>query len=82
MFWGGPPFHCVISFFGHNSIQTQPPQKEYLFIVPGSAVGEISLLNFELFEVELDRHRKRAKVNFVLQGIKEGFRLGCDPEIS
>ena len=39
------------------------------------AVEEVSPLNVELFEAELSRRPDRAKVNFVLQGIKEGFRL-------
>ena len=46
------------------------------------AVGEVSPLNVELFEAELSRHPDRAKVNFVLQGIKEGFRLGCDKPVT
>ena len=45
-------------------------------------VGEVSPLNVELFEAELSRHPDRAKVNFVLQGIKEGFRLGCDKPVT
>lgn len=46
------------------------------------AIREVSPLNFELFEPELIRHPHRAKVNFVLQGIKEGFRLGCDKPVT
>ena len=42
------------------------------------AVGEVTSLNVELFEAELSCHPDRAKVNFVLQCIKEGFRLGWD----
>ena len=41
------------------------------------AVGEVSPLNFDLFQAELIHHPDRAKVAFVLQGIKKGFRLGC-----
>ena len=46
------------------------------------AVREVSLLNFELFEAELTLYSDRAKPNFVLQGIKEGFRLGCDKPVT
>ena len=46
------------------------------------AVGEVSPLNVELFEAEFkSRHPDGAKVNFVLQGIEEGFRLGCDKPV-
>ena len=43
-----------------------------------SAVAEISPLNLELFEAELTHHPDRAKIHFVLEGINDGFRLGCD----
>ena len=46
------------------------------------AFGEVSPLNVELFEAELSHNPDRAKVNFVLQGIKEGFRLGCDKPVT
>ena len=46
------------------------------------AVGEISPLNFELFDAELTHHPDRAKVNFVLEGVKDGFRLGCDKPVT
>ena len=46
------------------------------------AVGEVSPLNVELFEAELSRRPDRAKVNFVLQGIKEGFRLPWDKPVT
>ena len=46
-----------------------------------SAVREVSPLNFELFEAELTHYPDRAKANFVLQSIKEGFRLGCDKPV-
>ena len=46
------------------------------------AVREVSPLNFELFEAELTLYPDRAKANFVLQGIKEGFRLGCDKPVT
>lgn len=46
------------------------------------AVGEVSPLNVELFEAELSCHPEKAKVNFVLQGIKEGLRLGCDKPVT
>ena len=46
------------------------------------AFGEVSPLNVELFEAELGHNPYRAKVNFVLQGIKEGFRLGCDKPVT
>ena len=46
------------------------------------AAREVSLLNFELFEAELTLYPNRAKANFVLQGIKEGFRLGCDKPVT
>ena len=46
------------------------------------AGGEVSPLNVELFEAELSRHPDKAKVNVVLQGIKEGFRLGCDKPVT
>ena len=42
------------------------------------AVREVSPLNFELFQAELTHYPDRAKANFVLRGIKDGFRLGCD----
>ena len=45
------------------------------------AVREVSPLNFELFEAELTHYPDRVKANFVLQGIKEGVRLGCDKPI-
>ena len=41
-----------------------------------------SPLNVELFEAELSRHPDRAKVDFVLQGIKECFRLGCNKPVT
>ena len=44
-------------------------------------VREVSPLNFELFEAELTHYPDRVKTNFVLQGIKEGFRLGCDKPV-
>ena len=46
------------------------------------AVREVSPLNFVLFEAELSLYPDRAKANFVLQGIKEGFRLGCDKPVT
>lgn len=46
------------------------------------AVGEVSPLNHDLFAVELIRHPNRSKVNFVLQGIREGFRLGFDKPVT
>ena len=46
------------------------------------AVRDVSPLNFELFEAELTLYPDRAKANFVLQGIKEGFRLGCDKPVT
>ena len=46
------------------------------------AVREVSTLNFELFEPELTLYPDRAKANFVLQGIQEGFRLGCDKPVT
>lgn len=46
------------------------------------AVGEVSPLTVKLFEAELSRHPDRAQGNFVLQGIKEGFRLGCDKPVT
>ena len=45
------------------------------------SVREVSLLNFDLFEAELTLYPDRAKANFVVQGIKEGFRLGCDKPV-
>ena len=45
------------------------------------SVREVSSLNFELFEAELSHYPDRVKANFVLQGIKEGFRLGCDKPV-
>ena len=45
------------------------------------SVREVSPLNFELFEAELTHYPDRVKANFVLQGIKEGFRLGCDKPV-
>ena len=45
-------------------------------------VRDVSPLNFELFEAELTLYPDRAKANFVLQGIKEGFRLGCDKPVT
>ena len=46
------------------------------------AVREVSPLNFELFEANLTLYPDMAKANFVLQGIKEGFRLGCDKPVT
>ena len=46
------------------------------------ATGEISPLNFELFEAKLRHHPDRAKVNFVLEGIKDGFSLGCEKPVT
>ena len=46
------------------------------------AVREVSPLNFVLFKAELSLYPDRAKANFVLQGIKEGFRLGCDKPVT
>ena len=46
------------------------------------AVGEVSPVNVEVFEAELSRHPDRAKVNFVLQGIKGGFELGYDKPVT
>ena len=46
------------------------------------AVREVSPLHFELFEAELTLYPDRAKANFVLQGIKEGFRLGCNKPLA
>ena len=46
------------------------------------AVGEVSPLNVELFEAELSCHLDKTKVNFVLQSIKEGLRLGCDKPVT
>ena len=45
------------------------------------SVREVSPLNFELFEAELTHYPDRVKANFVLQGIKEGFKLGCDKPV-
>ena len=45
------------------------------------SVREVSPLNFALFEAELTHYRDTVKANFVLQGIKEGFRLGCDKPV-
>ena len=42
------------------------------------AVGEVSPFQFDLFATELRRHPDKAKVNFVLQGISQGFRLGFE----
>ena len=46
------------------------------------AVREVPPLNFELLEAELTLYPDRAKGNFVLQGIKEGFRLSCDKSVT
>ena len=46
------------------------------------AVREVSPLNFELFAAELTHYPDRAKATFVLQGIKDGFRLGCDKPVA
>ena len=58
----------------------------FIFILGSSlslpAVNEVSPLNFELFEAELTLCPNRAKANFVLQGIKEGFRLDCDKPVT
>ena len=40
MFWGGPPLRCVISFFGHNSIQTQLPQKNICLLSQVQPLGK------------------------------------------
>ena len=45
------------------------------------AVGEVSPLQFDLFATELRRHPDKAKVNFVLQGISQGFRLGFEKPV-
>ena len=49
--------------------------------MPATCIREVSPLNFELFEAELTHYPDRAKANFVLQGIKEGFRLGCNKPV-
>ena len=50
--------------------------------MPLLAVREVSPLNFELFEAELTLYPDSAKANFVLRGIKEGSRLGCDKPVT
>ena len=57
---------CLFHFLSHS-----------LLVFP-----EVSPLNFELFEAELTLYPDRAKANFVLQGIKEGFILGCNKQRS
>ena len=46
------------------------------------AVRKVSPLHLDLFKAELTFYPNRAKANFVLQGTKEGFRLGCDKPVT
>lgn len=46
------------------------------------AVREVSPLNVESFEAVMTHYPDRAKSNFVLHGIKEGLRLGCDNPVT
>ena len=69
--WGNSESACILisfqKFFQNLSCQTR-----------GAAYTPV----LTVFEAELTLYPDRAKATFVLQGINEGFRLGCDKPVT
>ena len=54
----------------------------FLFIVPLPPVSDITPLKVDQFAWELQHHPNRQLCNFVLDGLRNGFKLGFQPALS
>ena len=54
----------------------------FLFLVPLPPVSEITPLKVDQFAWELRNHPNRQLCNFVLDGLRNGFKLGFQPALS
>ena len=54
----------------------------FLFIVPLPPVSEITPLKVDQFAWELRHHPNRQLCNFVLDGLRNGFKLSFQPALS
>ena len=53
----------------------------FLFLVPLPVVSEITPLKVDQFAWKLRHHPNRQLCNFVLDGLRNGFKLGFQPAL-